>query len=64
MGGGKFLVNVYYRMVECLGVDVFYEVNVIYFEIDGDWIVVVYYICKDEMVELWFKSVIVVFGGF
>lgn len=64
MGGGKSLVNAYYRTAERLGVDVLYEANVTHLEVDGDRITAVHYTCKDEKVELRPKSVIVASGGF
>lgn len=63
-GGGKGLVNVYYCMIEKLGVYVEYEVFVIYFEVQDDWVVYIDYFVQGEMCWIVFKFVVVVVGGF
>ncbi|WP_171180389.1 FAD-dependent tricarballylate dehydrogenase TcuA [Ruegeria sp. HKCCD8929] len=64
MGGGKSLVNAYYRATEALGVDVAYEAYVTHLELSGDRIACVEYTHqgKDHRIEP--TAVIVASGGF
>ncbi|MEX0348181.1 MAG: FAD-dependent tricarballylate dehydrogenase TcuA [Paracoccaceae bacterium] len=64
MGGGKALVNAYYRTAEALGVDVLYEAHVTHLELNGDRIERVDYTHagKDHRIEP--SAVIVASGGF
>ncbi|WP_068115905.1 FAD-dependent tricarballylate dehydrogenase TcuA [Tropicimonas marinistellae] len=64
MGGGKSLVNAYYRTAEKLGVDVLYEAHVTHLELDGDQITRVDYTHKDQQHRTEPRSVIVASGGF
>ncbi len=64
MGGGKSLVNAYYRTAEKLGVSVLYEANVTHLELDGDRIVRIDYTHEGEAKELTPSAVIVASGGF
>ncbi|WP_421980593.1 FAD-dependent tricarballylate dehydrogenase TcuA [Roseibium sp.] len=64
MGGGKSLVNAYYRTAEKLGVSVLYEANVTHLELDGDRIVRIDYTHEGETKQLTPSAVIVASGGF
>ncbi len=64
MGGGKGLVNAYYRTAERLGVDVFYEASVTHLELDGDRITRVDYTYDGQELSMTPKAVIVASGGF
>ncbi len=64
MGGGKSLVNAYYRAAEKLGVDVLYEAAVTHLELDGDQITRVDYKHEGQMHSISPKSVVVASGGF
>lgn len=64
MGGGKSLVNAYYRTVRQLGVDVLYEAPVSHVEVDGDSVVWVDYEHEGKTHHARPKSVIVASGGF
>lgn len=64
MGGGKSLVNAYYRAAEKLGVMAFYEANVIHLELDGDAVRHIDYTHEGEAKRLAPKAVIVASGGF
>lgn len=64
MGGGKSLVNAYYRTAEKLGVSVLYEANVTHLELDGDRIVRIDYTHEGETKRLTPSAVIVASGGF
>ncbi|WP_424942107.1 FAD-dependent tricarballylate dehydrogenase TcuA [Aliiroseovarius crassostreae] len=64
MGGGKSLVNAYYRTAEKLGVDVLYEAAVTHLELDGDQITRVDYTHEGQMHSISPKSVVVASGGF
>ena len=64
MGGGKSLVNAYYRTAEGLGIDVLYEANVTHLELDGDEIKWVDYSHDGEDKRIVPKAVIVAAGGF
>ena len=64
MGGGKSLVNAYYRTAEGLSVDVLYEANVTHLELDGDRIAWVDYTYQGQSHRVVPKSVVVASGGF
>jgi len=64
MGGGKSLVNAYYRTAAGLGVDVLYEANVTHLELDGDRIAWVDYTQGEQAHRIEPKAVIVASGGF
>ncbi|MEX3313586.1 FAD-dependent tricarballylate dehydrogenase TcuA [Sulfitobacter sp. PS-8MA] len=63
-GGGKSLVNAYYRTAEALGVDVLYEAAVTHLELDGDQITRVDYTYEGVACSISPKSVVVASGGF
>jgi tricarballylate dehydrogenase len=64
MGGGKSLVNAYYRTAEKLGVKAHYEANVTHLELDGDRIVHIDYTKNGKTERITPKAVIVASGGF
>ncbi|WP_299484191.1 FAD-dependent tricarballylate dehydrogenase TcuA [uncultured Roseibium sp.] len=64
MGGGKSLVNAYYRTAEKLGVSVLYEANVTNLELDRDRITRIDYTHEGEAKHLEPSAVIVASGGF
>lgn len=64
MGGGKSLVNAYYRTAEKLGVDVLYEAAVTHLELNGDRIDWVDYTHRGESHRITPKAVVVASGGF
>lgn len=64
MGGGKSLVNAYYRTAEGLGVDVLYEAAVTHLELEDDRIAFVEYTHKGQSHRISPKSVVVASGGF
>jgi len=64
MGGGKSLVNAYYRTAARLGVDVLYETAVTHLQLDGDQVTRVEYTHNDTSHSISPKSVIVASGGF
>lgn len=64
LGGGKGLVNAYYRTADALGVVVKYEAQVSHLELDDDTVVRVDYTQHGETHRLFPKSVIVASGGF
>lgn len=64
MGGGKSLVNAYYRVAENLGIDVLYEAEVTHLERQDNLIVSVEFIysgCREHLTP---KAVVVACGGF
>lgn len=63
-GGGKSLVNAYYRTASDLGVDVKYEAKVSHLEFDGDTVVRIDYTYEGKDCQTSPKSVIVASGGF
>jgi tricarballylate dehydrogenase len=63
-GGGKSLVNAYYRTAEGLGVEVLYEAAVTHLELEGDRVTRVDYTHEGEAKCLSPKSVVVASGGF
>ncbi|WP_170428522.1 FAD-dependent tricarballylate dehydrogenase TcuA [Ruegeria arenilitoris] len=64
MGGGKSLVNAYYRTAAGLGVDVLYEAAVTHLELNGDRIEWVDYSFEGQSHRITPKAVIVASGGF
>lgn len=64
MGGGKSLVNAYYRTADKLGVDVLYEAAVTHLELNGDHIEWVDYTHQGESHRITPKAVVVASGGF
>ena len=64
LGGGKGLVNAYYRTAEALGVDVYYETSVTHLELDDARIVRVDATQQDHLFSLTPKAVVVAAGGF
>ncbi|MFW8635589.1 FAD-dependent tricarballylate dehydrogenase TcuA [Cribrihabitans pelagius] len=64
MGGGKSLVNAYYRTAEKLGADVLYEAAVTHLELEGDRITRVDYTRGGVRHSMRPKSVVVASGGF
>ena len=64
LGGGKGLVNAYYRRAEALGVEVLYEAAVTHLELEEDRITRVDFTHDDAPRSLSPKSVIVASGGF
>ncbi|MGI9452528.1 MAG: FAD-dependent tricarballylate dehydrogenase TcuA [Geminicoccaceae bacterium] len=64
LGGGKSLVNAYYRTAGSLGVDVLYEANVTHLELGGDQIVWIDYTHEKAARRLSPKAVVVASGGF
>lgn len=64
MGGGKSLVNAYYRQLEKLDVDVLYEAQVTHLDLQGNHIKSVTFHYQDEVRKLSPKTVIVASGGF
>ena len=64
IGGGKSLVNAYYRKAAKLGVDVLYEAAVTHLELEGDNIAWVDYTHAGQSHRITPKSVVVASGGF
>ncbi len=64
MGGGKALVNAYYRTVAKLGVEVLYEAAVTHLELNGSRIEWVEYTYEGQSHRITPKAVIVASGGF
>ncbi|GGE62422.1 FAD-dependent tricarballylate dehydrogenase TcuA [Actibacterium pelagium] len=64
MGGGKSLVNAYYRTAADLGVDVLYEAAVTHLELNGDQIDWVDYTHEGQSHRITPKAVVVASGGF
>ena len=64
LGGGKGLVNAYYRTAERLGVEVVYEAQVTHLKLDEDRITYVDYIRDGQTHRVTAKSVVVASGGF
>ena len=64
LGGGKSLVNAYYRTAERLGVDVRYEAPVTHLEIDEDRIAAVDFTHEGKSRRVEPKAVVVASGGF
>ena len=64
LGGGKSLVNAYYRTAERLGVGVRYEAPVTHLELDGERIVRVDFTQDGQTHRVEPKAVVVASGGF
>lgn len=64
MGGGKSLVNAYYRTAQGLGVDVRYEARVTHVHLDGNHVSRVNYTHHGEEYEIEPSALIVASGGF
>ncbi|MCW1950660.1 MAG: FAD-dependent tricarballylate dehydrogenase TcuA [Octadecabacter sp.] len=64
LGGGKGLVNAYYRTAEKLGVDVEYDAKVTHLEVDDGKVVYLDYVQGEQMRRLAPKAVVVASGGF
>lgn len=64
MGGGKSLVNAYYRHAELLGVKVLYEANVDHVHMEGQTAKDIAFTLEDKVYTFSPKSVIVAAGGF
>lgn len=64
LGGGKGLVNAYYRTAEKLGVDVRYDAPVTHLEMDGDQVVSVDFTHEGIAHQIEPKAVVVASGGF
>ena len=64
MGGGKALVNAYYRTAQRLGVEVLYEAAVTHLELDGDRIAWVDYTHAGQSHRITPRAVVVASGGF
>ncbi|WP_136439329.1 FAD-dependent tricarballylate dehydrogenase TcuA [Pacificoceanicola onchidii] len=64
MGGGKSLVNAYYRTAAKLGVEVLYEAAVTHLELEGDKITRVDFTYEGQKKSLSPKAVVVASGGF
>lgn len=64
MGGGKSLVNAYYRTAEALGVTALYEAHVTHLELDRSRIAWVDYTHQGQSHRITPKAVIVAAGGF
>jgi len=63
-GGGKSLVNAYYRTAAKLGVEVMYEAQVTHLALDGDRVAAVTYSHLGETRQITPKAVVVASGGF
>ncbi len=64
LGGGKGLVNAYYRTVEILRVDVRYGAKVTHLELDGDQVTALDYTYAGETHRISPKAIVVASGGF
>ena len=64
LGGGKSLVNAYYRTAEALGVHVEYEAAVTHIEVNKDRVTRIDYDQNGKTIQLSPTSVIVASGGF
>lgn len=64
LGGGKALINAYYRTAENLGVDVKYDASVTHLEIDDGEVIYLDYIQHEQSYRLSPKAVVVASGGF
>ncbi|NBQ29027.1 MAG: FAD-dependent tricarballylate dehydrogenase TcuA, partial [Rhodobacteraceae bacterium] len=64
LGGGKSLVNAYYRTAENLGVTVKYDASVTHIELDDDWVAYLDFTLSDQTHRVVPKSVVVASGGF
>tara|TARA_Y100001934_G_scaffold272483_1_gene360842 strand:+ start:7145 stop:8527 length:1383 start_codon:yes stop_codon:yes gene_type:complete len=64
LGGGKSLVNAYYRTAERLGLEVRYEAQVTHVELDGDVVRYVQFDWQGESHQVHAKAVVIASGGF
>ncbi|WP_108661245.1 FAD-dependent tricarballylate dehydrogenase TcuA [Acuticoccus kandeliae] len=64
MGGGKALVNAYYRTAEALGVEALYDAPVKHIALDGDRVSAVEFTHAGESRTLHPRAVVVASGGF
>lgn len=64
LGGGKGLVNAYYRTAQALGVDVHYNAKVTHIELSDAHVERVDYTLEDKTFSATPKSVVVAAGGF
>ena len=64
LGGGKSLVNAYYRTAENLGVTVKYDASVTHIELDDDRVAYLDFTQADQIHRVVPKSVVVASGGF
>ncbi len=64
LGGGKGLVNAYYRTAAALDVDVKYEAKVTHLELDGDRVTGIDYTHDGDIHRISPKAVVVASGGF
>ena len=64
LGGGKSLVNAYYRTAEKLGVTVKYHASVTHIELEDDRVSYLDYTQHDQIHRVFPKSVVVASGGF
>ena len=64
LGGGKSLVNAYYRTAESLGVDVCYEAQVEHLQVDTNRVSDIEFECQGQSHSLGCNAVIVASGGF
>lgn len=64
LGGGKSLVNAYYRTAQQLGVQVLYQAAVTHVHLAGDRVEYIDYTHKGETHRITSKSVVVASGGF
>ncbi len=64
LGGGKSLVNAYYRTASALGVEVLYEAAVTHLELEGDTVTRVDFTHEGDRKSVSPKSVVVASGGF
>lgn len=64
LGGGKALVNAYYRWAEALGVEIAYGAEVVHLEFDGSRIKEVIVQIDNDQVSFSPRAVVVASGGF
>ena len=64
MGGGKSLVNAYYRTAQNLGVAVLYEAQVTHLELEGDYVSGLEFTYQGAKHRIEPRSVVVASGGF
>jgi len=64
LGGGKALVNAYYRTADALGIDVLYEAKVFHLELSGLQILNIEFLCREIEYSISPQSVVVAAGGF
>ncbi|WNZ55750.1 FAD-dependent tricarballylate dehydrogenase TcuA [Microbulbifer sp. MKSA007] len=64
LGGGKSLVNAYYRTAGKLGVDVLYRAHVKHLQLEGNHITRVDYVYEGQQYQIEPRSVVAASGGF